>query len=70
MNFPRTVRMRVHCTLLSIFAILAPTLAAQDQLFSQLVGPGNVGSVTQTSPLTVPYITWGGDMATFYANEE
>jgi outer membrane protein OmpA-like peptidoglycan-associated protein len=68
MNFPRTVRMRVHCTLLSIFAILAPTLAAQDQLFSQLVGPGNVGSVTQTSPLTVPYITWGGDMATFYAN--
>ena len=22
----------------------------------------------QTSPLSVPYITWGGDMATFYAN--
>jgi ABC-type nitrate/sulfonate/bicarbonate transport system substrate-binding protein/outer membrane protein OmpA-like peptidoglycan-associated protein len=33
-----------------------------------MVGPGNVGPVTAVSPLQVPYITWGGDMATFYAN--
>ncbi len=68
MNSLRSLRIHIHCTLLSILTILAPTLIAQDQLFSQLVGPGAVGSVTQTSPLTVPYITWGGDMATFYAN--
>ncbi len=36
--------------------------------FKSLVGNVTVGNVNQTKPLTVPYITWGGDMATFYAN--
>lgn len=36
--------------------------------FLDLVGNAAVGEVTQTAPLTVPYITWGGDVATFYAN--
>ncbi|MFC1601455.1 ABC transporter substrate-binding protein [Candidatus Sumerlaeota bacterium] len=36
--------------------------------FRETVGPVKVGPVTQTSPLVVPFITWGGDMATFYAN--
>ena len=44
------------------------SLAGQEQRFAELVGPGTVGSVTQTTPLQVPFITWGGDMATFYAN--
>jgi len=38
------------------------------QNFKDLVGPVQVGPVRQTSPMTVPFITWGGDMATFYAN--
>jgi ABC-type nitrate/sulfonate/bicarbonate transport system substrate-binding protein/outer membrane protein OmpA-like peptidoglycan-associated protein len=42
--------------------------AAQEKRFLETVGPGNVGAVTQTAPLQVPYITWGGDMATFYGN--
>src|ERR1044071_8648971 len=45
-----------------------PRSLAQEKRFLDLVGPGPVGPVTQTSPLQVPYITWGGDMATFYAN--
>ncbi|MBN2430513.1 MAG: hypothetical protein JXQ27_03525 [Acidobacteria bacterium] len=38
------------------------------QNFKDLVGPVQVGPVRQTSPMAVPFITWGGDMATFYAN--
>jgi outer membrane protein OmpA-like peptidoglycan-associated protein len=38
------------------------------QRFSELVGPVAVGEVRSVSPLSVPYITWGGDMATFHAN--
>lgn len=45
-----------------------PAGVAQEQRFVDLVGSGQVGVVTQTSPLQVPFITWGGDMATFHAN--
>ena len=48
--------------------LLGAALQAQETRFADLVGPGNVGPVAQTAPLQVPYITWGGDMATFYAN--
>ncbi len=41
---------------------------AQEKNFRDLVGPGAVAPVTQTTPLLVPFITWGGDMATFHAN--
>ena len=54
------------CALLAV--AVCGSASAQEQRFSELVGAGAVGAVTQTSPLTVPYITWGGDMATFYAN--
>ena len=47
---------------------LATICQAQERRFADLVGAGNVGTVTQTTPLSVPYITWGGDMATFYGN--
>lgn len=36
--------------------------------FAKLVGKTTVKPVQAGKPLTVPYITWGGDMATFYAN--
>ena len=39
-----------------------------EQSFKDLVGPVKIGSVAGTKPLSVPFITWGGDMATFYAN--
>ena len=39
-----------------------------EEHFKSLVGPVTIGNVTQTSPLQTPFITWGGDMATFYAN--
>lgn len=48
--------------------LLGPNLTAQEKRFQELVGPGPVSAVTQVAPLQVPYITWGGDMATFYAN--
>lgn len=51
----------------SVVWVAAPA-GAQVTRFADLVGAGNVGAVTQTAPLQVPYITWGGDMATFYAN--
>jgi ABC-type nitrate/sulfonate/bicarbonate transport system substrate-binding protein/outer membrane protein OmpA-like peptidoglycan-associated protein len=53
---------------LLLLGLLAPKLFAQEKNFRDLVGAAPVGNVTQTSPLTVPYITWGGDMATFYGN--
>jgi len=40
-----------------------------EQSFENLVGKVNIGSVADGGgAITVPYITWGGDMATFYAN--
>ena len=36
--------------------------------FSEVVGAGTVGDVAKTAAWQVPFITWGGDVATFYAN--
>lgn len=44
------------------------SVSAQNKLFSELVGPGSVGAVKSGGALQVPFIIWGGDMATFYAN--
>lgn len=41
---------------------------AQEKPFRDLVGAGPVGNVTATAPWNVPFITWGGDVTTFYAN--
>ena len=49
-------------------AVLCSRVSAQEKRFQDLVGAGSVGPATQVAPLVVPYITWGGDMATFYAN--
>ncbi|MEM7391189.1 MAG: ABC transporter substrate-binding protein [Verrucomicrobiota bacterium] len=56
----------LRATVLSLF-FTALSAVGQEQ-FKTLVGNVPVGAVKQTSPLSVPYITWGGDMATFYAN--
>lgn len=57
---------RVFLLVLTCIAILP--LIAGAQSFKSLVGDVPVGNVTATSPLEIPFITWGGDMATFYAN--
>jgi len=56
-----TVLMLALCTLCigNVFA---------QRNFKEMVGSTSVGTVTETSPLVVPFITWGGDIATFYAN--
>lgn len=41
---------------------------AQAESFKDQVGPVAVGNVSPDSTLQVPFITWGGDAATFYAN--
>jgi len=56
--------------IISIFMLMA-TGAGEclaEQSFQKMVGTVKVGKVKNTDPLIVPYITWGGDMATFYAN--
>ena len=42
--------------------------ANAQERFVDAVGPVTVGEVTSTSPLVVPYITWGGESALFHAN--
>ncbi|MEE8410810.1 MAG: ABC transporter substrate-binding protein [Myxococcota bacterium] len=56
--------------LVSAFFVLASSFDAdaKTKRFSELVGPITVAPVKDTSTLRVPYIIWGGDMATFYAN--
>lgn len=64
--------MNVACTgcrllMLVIVVIAAGPVGAQEK-FSQLVGSVAVKPVQKTDVLQVPFITWGGDVATFYAN--
>src|SRR5262245_216896 len=47
---------------------VSPGGQAQEKRFLDLVGAGPVGPSPSPTSLQVPYITWGGDMATFYAN--
>jgi len=46
---------------------LSATLVAQEP-FSNLLGPVKTGVVSKSGPIEVPYILWGGDVATFLAN--
>jgi hypothetical protein len=53
----------VVCLCLCSFA-----LAAKQESFKSLVGPVTVQPVARSSITTVPFLTWGGDVAGFYAN--
>ena len=53
--------------MMAITVITLSTANAQDP-FSKLVGPVNVKAVTKSGTIDVPFITWGGDVATFHAN--
>lgn len=52
---------------LAAFLLALPCLLLGQQRFSELVGKVRVRPVSGRT-LQVPFITWGGDMATFYAN--
>ncbi|MFM9062070.1 MAG: ABC transporter substrate-binding protein [Pirellula sp.] len=58
--------------LVSLALVTAPKSFAQE-LFSQLVGPIQIGTVesgpkASSKTVQIPYIFWGGDIATFLAN--
>ncbi|TWT29194.1 hypothetical protein KOR34_53340 [Posidoniimonas corsicana] len=50
----------------TLFMSLATQLPAEQ--FSKLTGPVNVRPVQSGKQINVPYITWGGDVTTFFAN--
>ena len=54
-------------TLICASLLLINSAVAQEK-FSKIVGPIRVGPVSNQSTLQVPFITWGGDTATFLAN--
>jgi ABC-type nitrate/sulfonate/bicarbonate transport system substrate-binding protein len=47
--------------------MLCAGVRAQEK-FSELVGPTRVANVAKSGSIQVPYILWGGDVATFLAN--
>jgi ABC-type nitrate/sulfonate/bicarbonate transport system substrate-binding protein len=49
-------------------AVCLSVLARAGEPFADSVGPVTVGNVARTDVMEVPYITWGGDVATFHAN--
>lgn len=61
---------RSRLSILGILVLLVATVStrAQDRPFSEIVGNVKVGDVNARGPIQVPYIFWGGDVATFYAN--
>jgi outer membrane protein OmpA-like peptidoglycan-associated protein len=66
--------MRKNATLVTVVILVvlvaSPLVAAErfsDEL-QQRFGTVRVGAVTSTDEVQVPYILWGGDFATFYAN--
>lgn len=63
----RTMYMPVMILLGTLLIAVNGTCGAE-RLFAELVGNVPVGEVTQLTPLQVPFITWGGDVATFHAN--
>ncbi|MFZ2657693.1 MAG: ABC transporter substrate-binding protein, partial [Victivallales bacterium] len=57
----------IAASLMLIAGFVATGLFAQET-FRDLVGNVKVGPVRDTAQVQVPFIVWGGDVATFYAN--
>ena len=58
----------LSAVVLTVVVIFFTAQTDAQQRFSEIVGPVSVKTVTSTSPLVVPYITWGGEAALFHAN--
>lgn len=56
----------IVCFILMLTVLTTGSYA--EQSYKELVGNVKIGSVDSGKTIRVPYITWGGDMATFYAN--
>jgi ABC-type nitrate/sulfonate/bicarbonate transport system substrate-binding protein/outer membrane protein OmpA-like peptidoglycan-associated protein len=60
---------RLIYALSALLALVAFSAAfGGEELFQNTVGRDAVGKVADEGTIQVPYITWGGDMVTFYAN--
>jgi len=60
---------RISVTCLAILGVLLTGgVAPAQQRFADLVGPVKVQPVKAAAQVQVPFITWGGDVATFLAN--
>ncbi len=55
-------------SLVAMIVVCAAAVTSAQQPFSTLVGKVAVRPVKSTSALEIPFITWGGDVATFHAN--
>ncbi len=62
------IRSLVGCALVLATAFWMPSRAEAQQRFKDLLGSVSVGEVKPGTAVQVPYITWGGDVATFDAN--
>ncbi len=61
--------MKSKCTwLLALLVASICSISQAQQKFSELVGNVPVKPVAKSDTVVVPYITWGGDVATFHAN--
>lgn len=54
--------------LLLVFPLLLTGRESSAEPFIELVGDARVGSVKSGDTIEMPFITWGGDVATFHAN--
>jgi len=59
---------RIRYFVIILCMMMITTAVMAEERFVDSVGRVSVGNVKSTDPIQVPFITWGGDMATFYAN--
>lgn len=65
---PRSATMRVIPFFLTAIIMFGQNAAGNQQLFADLVGNVKPGPVVDAGPVQMPFITWGGDVVTHYAN--
>ena len=56
-----------YCLLLGLFSTLSIAAEVKNVPMQQLI-PSQVGTVRANNTVEVPYISWGGDIATIHAN--
>lgn len=60
--------MKLRMLVIGLVMVLGISTAQAQQKFKELVGNVSVQPVENTKTIKVPYLTWGGDVATFLAN--
>jgi ABC-type nitrate/sulfonate/bicarbonate transport system substrate-binding protein len=67
-SFQKSVQLVAIALAVLLGGVVASSDVQAQQKFSALVGPVTVKPVAKSDVLQVPFITWGGDVATFHAN--